>query len=188
VPKDAAAANLLQVVRSLRAIAETLQYAHQSFADAQLRQPRPEDYEPLTAPLREFAKIAPALVEVLRGLVQSAAPLAGLVSLLGESVHTLSAAPAGGGRPYGPSDEVLRRVETAHEAVREALSDLPGESDYAPVAAQLRELATVSPSLMDWLREVPRLAAPLRGSVQALRRAAEELQAARTLLGGEPSA
>jgi hypothetical protein len=53
------------------------------------------------------------------------------------------------------------------------------------VAEQLRELATVSPSLMDWLKEVKPLSPPLAGSVLTLRRVATSLRENATLLRGE---
>jgi hypothetical protein len=130
-----------------------------------LRLPRPEDFEPLLAPLREFARVSPALVVALRELlVQTARPL---------SVASVDRVRVG---------EALGRVEAAREAVRRALADLPRESHYAPVAAQLRALASVSPSLMDWLKEVPRLTTPLSESIDALARALEDLETARDLL------
>ena len=43
---------------------------------------------------------------------------------------------------------------------------LPRREEYAPAAAQLREIASVSPTLLDWMAEVPRLSAPLRDSVE----------------------
>ncbi len=161
-------------MRGLRQVSEALAYVQQSLADAVLRLPRPEDFEPLVAPLREFARVSPALVEAFREMIQTTRPLAGLVG-------------SGGTGPKGALEmpvraEVLRHVDAAREAVRQALADLPHDSDYRPVARQLRELATVSPSLMDWLKEVPKLATPLSGSLAALRRAAEDLETARDLL------
>ncbi len=79
-------------------------------------------------------------------------------------------------------DEARGHVAAAREALRQALTDIPRDSDYRPVAAQLRELATVSPSLMDWLKEVPKLTTPLSGSLAALRRAAADLETACDLL------
>jgi hypothetical protein len=166
---------MVQVLRSLRQVTDALQYAHQSFADAQLKLPRPEDFEPLLAPLREFARVSPALVEAFRGVIQTTRTLApSAPEAPGPSV-----APA---TDAGRVDEVRRHVDAAREAVRQALADLPRDSDYRPVAAQLRELATVSPSLMDWLKEVPKLTTPLSGSLAALRRAAEDLETAWDLL------
>jgi hypothetical protein len=165
-----------QALRSLRQVTDALQYAHQSFADAQLKLPRPEDFEPLLAPLREFARVSPALVEAFRGVIQTTRALA--PSARPEAPGPSVAPPTDAGRV----DEALRHVDAAREAVRQALADLPRDSDYRPVARQLRELATVSPSLMDWLKEVPKLTTPLSGSLAALRRAAEDLETARDLL------
>jgi hypothetical protein len=46
---------------------------------------------------------------------------------------------------------------------------------YAKFAAQLKELATASPSLMDWLRQVPALSLPLGEAVASLDQAAQDL-------------
>ena len=62
------------------------------------------------------------------------------------------------------------------------LQTLPREPEYARVAAQLREIASVSPSLGDWLQEVPRLSMPLGASIETLEEAAAELDRARTAL------
>jgi hypothetical protein len=79
--------------------------------------------------------------------------------------------------------EVARRLDSAYEAVLEALAGLPRASEYEPAARQLREIASVSPSLMEWLREVPVLSAPLAESVRSLQAAAGDLKEARALLG-----
>jgi hypothetical protein len=187
--------------RPLRQVVEKLLFVHQSFADALLRLPRAEDYEPLVAPLQEFARIAPALVEALRGVVESTRALSAAVAVIeGASLRpgaALAAHREERGSPASASaveplasaangltrlDRALACVDTAHAAVASALAGLPGESDYRPVALQLRELATVSPSLMEWLSGVPKLTAPLRGSVQALRQAAADLRSAQDLL------
>ncbi len=47
----------------------------------------------------------------------------------------------------------------------------------APALASLRdELATVSPSLMDWMKQLPALTMPLAESIAALEQAARELE------------
>ena len=79
--------------------------------------------------------------------------------------------------------DVSARMEAAERAIDDALASLPDESDYGPVAAQLRELATVSPSLMEWMRQVPPLTAPLAQSIEALSRAAKALRDGRAQLG-----
>jgi hypothetical protein len=53
------------------------------------------------------------------------------------------------------------------------------------VAEQLRELATVSPSLMEWMKEVKPLSPPLAGSVLTLRRIATTLRDNAAILRGE---
>lgn len=174
--KPAAAEPMSQALRSLRQVTEALQYAHQSFVDGQLKMPRPEDFEPLLAPLREFARVSPALVEAFRGVIQT----------------TRALIPPAPGQPSGtgPSsaldasrvEEARGHVDAALQKLRQALADLPADASYRPVARQLRELATVSPSLMDWLKEVPKLTTPLSSSLAALRRAAEDLETARDLL------
>ena len=161
-------------VRSLRQVTEALQYAHQSFADAQLKLPRPEDFEPLLVPLREFARVSPALVEAFRGVIQT--PRALVPAPRPELAGARAALDA------GRVEEARRHVDAAREALRQALDGLPRDADYRPVAAQLRELASVSPSLLDWLKGVPKLTTPLSGSVAALRRAALDLEAASDLL------
>ncbi len=185
------AADLPQAVRALGRISEGLRLAQDAFAEAQLRLPTVEEYEPLAGPLREFARVSPALVEALRDVIQATRPLAALAVPLTAAVERLAAVVPGDREEPASSggmcrhEEALRHVVDAQEAVLESLADLPRDSDYAPVAAQLRELATVSPSLMEWLNEVPKLAAPLSASVEALRRAAEALKTARELLTGD---
>ncbi len=73
-------------------------------------------------------------------------------------------------------------MRVARAAIVEALRTLPREPAYATLAGQLRELATVSPSLMDWLRQTPSLVAPL-ASLQAAALCLEQGLAA---LGVEP--
>ncbi len=203
---------LAGAVGALRDISETLEHANQSFAEALLRLPRAEDYEPLAEPLREFARVSPALATALREVLAVASPLAAMAAPLAESMRGLAhvtatleatgrqlaesalALRAGaevrerGALPRSAAPEIARRVDSAREAVLLALADLPRASDYEPAARQLREIASVSPSLMDWLREVPALAAPLTDSIRALRAAAEDLKDARALLDEAPGA
>jgi hypothetical protein len=168
---------LPQALRSLRQVTDALHYAHQSFADALLKLPRPEDFEPLLAPLREFARVSPALADALRGVVQERTGLAA-----GAPATMKRVAAAESTLDANRVAEALQHVDAAREAVRQALAELPGDAAYRPVARQLRELASVSPSLMDWLKEVPKLTTPLSASVTALRRAIEDLETARDLL------
>jgi hypothetical protein len=198
---------LARSVKALQDISDTLEHANHSFSEALLRLPRAEDYEPLAEPLREFARVSPALADALREVLAVASPLAALTAPLAESVRglahiastlegtsrslagtvrTLAASTAGHasgdeGDPSATAD-LRARIESAHEAVLEALAGLPRASDYEPVAAQLRAIASVSPSLLDWLGEVPALTAPLTESVRALQKAAADLKAAREIL------
>jgi hypothetical protein len=163
--------------------------------------PPGEDYAPLVEPLRAFALAAPSLLEALEATRVLAAPLADVVRGLQHLAASLEAtsrnlaamgaarhdggtasprAEARGGA--GAEREVDDRIGAAQAAITAALVSLPRAEDYAPVAAQLRELATVSPSLLEWLTEVPRLSAPLAGSVRGLKQAAAELEAAREAL------
>ena len=159
--------------------------------------------EPLAESLRELALAAPSLLESLREIRSLVAPLAetlrGLERLACELDRARPASAPGplpaatDGRPRGgdgaggaavsdASLEVGLRIQAAQEAITAALVSLPRAEDYAPAAAQLRELASVSPSLMEWLTEVPRLSTPLAGSVRGLKQAAAELEAARGAL------
>jgi ABC-type transporter Mla subunit MlaD len=194
-------------VKTLLEVSDTLQQANQSFSEALLRLPRAEDYEPLAAPLREFARVSPALAAALREVLAVASPLAAMAAPLGEAVRGLahvsatleatgrelartSASFGSDRREARPADpvppeglaELERRLDAAHESILEALAGLPRSSDYEPAARQLKELASVSPSLMEWLREVPTLSAPLTESVRALQAAAADLKTARGLV------
>jgi ABC-type transporter Mla subunit MlaD len=201
-------------VKTLLEVSDTLQQANQSFSEALLRLPRAEDYEPLAAPLREFARVSPALATALREVLAVASPLAALAAPLGEAVRGLAhvsatlegaardlararppepptpareaaALPEPAALPEAARARLARRLAAAHEAVLEALAGLPRPSDYEPAARQLRELASVSPSLLEWLGEVPTLSAPLAESVRSLQAAAADLKAARALLDGD---
>jgi len=203
---------LARSVKALQDISDTLEHANHSFSEALLRLPRAEDYEPLAEPLREFARVSPALADALREVLAVASPLAALTAPLAESVRglahiasTLEATSRGlegtartlAAPPSGVADgpetttaaaataDLRQRIASAHEAVLEALAGLPRASDYEPAAAQLRAIASVSPSLLDWLGEVPALAAPLTESVRSLQKAAADLKAAREILSTE---
>ena len=185
----ASVAPLAASVEALRGLLDSLETTQSAFADALLRVPRAEDYEPLAEPLREFARVTPALVESLR-------EVPALTRAVGEAVRTLedatrrieaagpvaAPAPREEAVPAGPASDLEARleaaaatIESARRAVGDALDTLPRGDDYAPLAAQLRELATVSPSLMEWLSEIPRVEEPLAGSVASLRRAVGDL-------------
>jgi hypothetical protein len=174
--------------RALQEVAETLQYTHESFADSLLKLPRAEDYEPLAGPLREFAKVSPLLAESLSEVLKVAAPLASAVrnleqvaGSLEQSRERLEAARA----PQGlaaPDGEVLAELEAIEVQIAGALASLPADAEYGRFAAQLREIASVSPSLMEWLEQVPRLSQPLAGSVAELAAAATRLRLLRERL------
>jgi hypothetical protein len=172
--------------RSLGEVAETLVATHQGWSESLLRLPRAEDYEPLAAPLREFARVSPALAESLGSVMRAVAPLPEVVGRLSETADKLLSLPAA--RPsatrapegaLGPAlAEAAESMATAREAIRAALDSLPQDAAYEKFAAQLKELATVSPSLMEWLRQVPSLSLPLGDAVAGLEQAAGDLETA----------
>lgn len=202
-----AAGPIQDSVRALEQLAETLQFTHESFNESLLRLPRAEDYEPLAAPLAEFARVSPALRESLADVLRVARPLGAAVQ---EMEHVSRELQATGQRlrdalealpsAVGPtartasSEDTARAaavcMQAARSAILEALASLPREPAYTALARQLRELATVSPSLMEWLRQTPALVAPLSTSVGALQAAATELERGRAALlaslGGDP--
>jgi hypothetical protein len=168
--------------RSLGDVAETLVATHQGWSESLLRLPRAEDYEPLTEPLREFARVSPLLAETLAAVVKAVTPLPEMVQkVLGvaETLHPRSApAPLPDGGLRRPLTEAADRMATAHEAIRNGLASLPRDRAYAQAASHLRELATVSPSLMEWLRQLPAMSVPLGEAIASLDEAARELEAA----------
>ena len=183
-PLEAAAASLAEV-------AETLVATHQGWSESLLRLPRAEDYEPLTDPLREFARVSPLLAETLAAVVKAVTPLPVMVQqVLGAAT---SAGAGGGGAARAdmglraPLEEAADRMAAARAAIREGLSSLPRDRAYAEAAAHLRELATVSPSLMEWLRQLPAMSLPLGDAIASLDEAARDLEqaerAARDALG-----
>jgi hypothetical protein len=88
----------------------------------------------------------------------------------------------GGSLGTEASREALLRIDSARGAILEALASIPRAEDYAPFARQLREIASVSPSLLTWLSEVPTLSAPLASSMRSLLDAASSLQEALEIL------
>jgi ABC-type transporter Mla subunit MlaD len=96
------------------------------------------------------------------------------------AVPTAAASPAG-------ATEVREAVASAREHLEAALERLPRREDYEPAARNLREMASVSPSLMSWLAEVPALSAPLADSVSDLREALLDLDRALVALGPNPA-
>ena len=177
----AAVAPLETAARSLGEVSETLVATHHGWSESLLRLPRAEDYEPLTDPLREFARVAPLLAETLSAVVKAVTPLPGMVQkVLGaaETLHPRPPAVSDDGPLRRSLTEAAARMATAREAIRDGLASLPRDRAYAQAAAHLRELATVSPSLMEWLRHLPAMSVPLGDAVASLDEAARELEAA----------
>lgn len=176
----AAVTPLEAAARSLGDVAETLAATHHGWLESLLRLPRAEDYEPLTEPLREFARVSPVLAETLAAVVKAVTPLPRMVEqVLGAADATRSRPP--GARPpedglRAPLAEAAERMASARAAIREGLSSLPRDRAYAEAAAHLRELATVSPSLMEWLRRLPAMSVPLGDAVASLDEAARDLE------------
>ena len=198
-------APLEPTARALQEVSETLHFAHESFSESLLRLPRADEFEPLAAPLREFARVAPALAESLAELLKLARPLAesaarveALAQPLSQATLRLDLAAATLGAQAaaqapaapaalaaGPAEAAAACMERARVAILEALASLPREREYAQLAGQLRELASVSPSLLDWLGEVRATTAPLEAAVVGLRAAAADLaQGQRALRDG----
>ena len=189
----AAVAPLETAAHSLGEVAETLVATHHGWSESLLRLPRAEDYEPLTEPLREFARVSPLLAETLAAVVKAVTPLPGMVQkVLGvaETLHPQPAPASGDGSLRRSLTEAADRMATAHEAIRGGLASLPRDRAYAEAAAHLRELATVSPSLMEWLRQLPEMSVPLGDAIASFDEAARELEAAeraaRQALDGAP--
>ena len=165
VPRQAAPARSLTAsVRALERVAESLHFTRESFGESIMRLPRAEDYEPLTEPLGRLAGAVPALLRALEAKTPPDLKAAAL-------------------DPPSADAAVGDAVASARLRLAEALARLPRTEDYEPVARNLRELASVSPSLLDWLGEVPPLTAPLADSVADLREALRELDRALALLG-----
>ena len=181
------------VAHSLAEVADTLVATHESWTESLMRLPRAEDYEPLVGPLREFARVSPVLAETLAPVVKAVTPLpAMLEALLGtaESLRGAAHSPLSDGAARSALVEAVERMGAVRTVIREGLATLPRDKTYAMAAAHLRELATVSPSLMEWLKQLPALSMPLAESIAALEQAARELEdaerAARRLLEAEP--
>ncbi|MBP9946028.1 MAG: hypothetical protein KBH14_06510 [Vicinamibacteria bacterium] len=181
--------------------AATLQDTNQRLAESLLRLPAAEDYEPLAAPLIEFTKISPALTDAIREAVASFAAVSQVTGRLeGISKHLKQAETAESAlpkvrieappplAPAAPRNgRVAESLETLANEIDGALEKIPKDPEYARVAEQLRELATVSPSLMEWMKEVKPLSPPLAGSVMTLRRVANTLRENASVLRGEKS-
>jgi hypothetical protein len=182
--------------QALGETATTLQDTNQRLAESLMRLPAAEDYEPLAAPLIEFAKISPALTESLREAVVSFSAVAQVTKRLeaiSKSLRSADAVPAPAppkakGKPESTSvahAQVAESLDTLANEIDGALEKIPKDPEYARVADQLRELATVSPSLMEWLKEVQPLSPPLAGSVVTLRRVATSLRENAATLRGD---
>jgi tetratricopeptide (TPR) repeat protein len=171
-----------KLLKSLQGVPEAvgpLEDAVRALEHVLVTLPRAEDYEPLVEPLREFARVAPALAEQLAVVMKSVAPLGDAVAQLRQTTEALQRAPA---RHAGDGDgEMPRllaaaaRMAEARAAIREALDSLPRDPEYRRVADHLKAMASVSPSLGAWLAEVPKLSMPLGDSIASLERAAELL-------------
>ena len=177
-----------QLTGPLQEICDSLHTLQGGLSESLLRMPRPEEYEPLAGPLREFARVSPALIESLSGLPRLARAVPWEVRRLGRRGARTRAPGARMRSPTRPPaaavpaerlHDVASELDEVRRALLTALGTLPREDDYAPVARQLRELASVSPSLLEWLKEVPKASAPLADSIVTLREAAERVAAAR---------
>lgn len=120
----------------------------------------------LTAACEALAQEAPRLVESLQELSVRDRPA------------SVSAAP----RVRRHLEQAAAQLDSARLTLVGALDTLPRDPDYAAVARQLRELATVSPSLMEWLKQVPKVSTPLAASAKGLQDAAAGLESARDRL------
>ena len=167
------------VAHSLAEAADTLTATHQSWSDSLMRLPRAEDYEPLVGPLREFARVSPELAETLASVVRTVTPLPSIAERL---LDTLQAGREGRQEPGAAVDTraslegTIERMGAVRGVLLEALKSLPRDRSYAAAATHLRELATVSPSLMAWLEQLPPLTMPLAESIAGLEQAVRELE------------
>jgi hypothetical protein len=145
--------------------------------DALRELPKPEDYDSLVQPMGEFARVAPALAEQLAIVMKSVAPLRDAVTQLRTTADDMKAPPshAASDASHPALEAAATRMADAQQAIRDALASLPRDPQYRAVAEQLRTIASVSPSLTEWLHEVPKLSLPLGESIAALERAAEAL-------------
>jgi DNA repair ATPase RecN len=184
--------------QALGETATTLQDTNQRLAESLMRMPAAEDYEPFSAPLVEFTKISPALTATLREAMLSFSAVSEVTRRL--EAFSKSLKHLEGGEPAPPPSKskgkaaaagaerhgkVAESLDTLANEIDGALEKLPKDPEYARVADQLRELATVSPSLMDWMKEVKPLSPPLAASVLTLRRVANQLRDNAAVLRGD---
>jgi len=188
-----------QIEAATQALGETsttLQDTNQRLAESLMRLPAAEDYEPLAAPLVEFTKVSPALTQTLREAVVSFAAVSEVTKRLEgiskslKQVESFEPAPSRSrSRPESPDraghGKIAESLETLANEIDAALERIPKDPEYKRVAEQLTELATVSPSLMEWMKEVKPLSPPLAGSVVTLRRVATSLRENASVLRGE---
>jgi hypothetical protein len=125
--------------------------------------------------------VAPALTESLAKVMQSVGPLTQAVARLEAPPQSAAPAPAARSALAKAADQMAQ----ARAAIEAALDSLPRDRDYARVAAQLREIATVSPSLSEWLKQAKSLSLPLGDSIAALEDAAQTLAEGETALRRE---
>lgn len=186
---------------ALSETATTLQDTNQRLSESLLRLPSAEDYEPLATPLVEFTKVSPALTETMRDAVRSFSSVRETVARLETTAKSFAASTSAAATPIAPPPkpargpkgavegrvqvEIAETLETLANEIDGTLVKLPKDPEYGRVAEQLRELATVSPSLMEWMKEVKPLAAPLAGSVVTLRRVATTLRENAARLRGD---
>lgn len=169
-----------RLLESLRGVPEAvgpLEDAVRALEEVLITLPRAEDYEPLVGPLREFARVAPALAEQLALVMKNVAPLGEAVKELRKTAEAFrpAAATISGDGAQRALDAAAQRMSEAQRSIREALGSLPRDPEYHRVAEELRAIASVSPSLMEWLNQVPKLSMPLGASIASLERAADLL-------------
>ncbi len=167
---------LLKSLQGVQQAVEPLQDAVRALEHVLVTLPRAEDYEPLVEPLREFARVAPALAEQLAVVMKAVAPLGDAVVQLRKTAEALNRGPAGHAGDGARAAHTAERLAQARQAIRDALDSLPRDPEYKRVADHLKAMASVSPSLGDWLAEVPKLSMPLGDSIASLERAAELLE------------
>ncbi len=183
----AAVPQIESATQALGETATTLQDTNQRLAESLMRLPAAEDYEPLAAPLIEFTKISPALTATLREAVVSFSAVSQVTKRLegiSRSLKQMESAEHAPAKPKTKTENadtsrqahVAEALDTLANEIDGALEKIPKDPEYARVAEQLRELATVSPSLMEWMKEVKPLSPPLAGSVLTLRRVATSLR------------
>ena len=142
------------------------------------------------ADVRDHVAAIEAALDEIRATLPELARTADVVlltELLQEFPSQLSASSDVGEEPRVPPssdshwrssvEELASSSAAAARAIHEALDGLPRNPEYERFASQLRELAMVSPSLLDWLSQVPQLTQPLADSTSELRRAAGQLEA-----------